>query len=80
MVIKKWTGCKKAYKLRRKSEGDETMATMTKNTSSNIFEFTIAKDSFNSIIKKLEEPGLTKEYLNECKRIAELYKKPSKDK
>ncbi|WP_197684844.1 hypothetical protein [Clostridium botulinum] len=41
--------------------------------SNNIFEFTIAKGNFNSIIKKLEEPSLTKEYLNECKRIANLY-------
>ncbi|WP_202630081.1 hypothetical protein [Clostridium botulinum] len=53
---------------------------MTKyNKSNNIFEFTIAKDDFNSIVKKLEEPGLTKEYLNECKRIANLYKKPCKN-
>ncbi|APQ78659.1 TPA: hypothetical protein LA742_002864 [Clostridium botulinum] len=52
---------------------------MTKyNKSNNIFEFTIAKDDFNSIVKKLEEPGLTKEYLNECQRVANLYKKISK--
>ncbi|MCC5438768.1 hypothetical protein [Clostridium botulinum] len=43
--------------------------------SNNIFEFTVSKGDFNSIVKKLEEPGLTKEYLNECQRVANLYKK-----
>ncbi|MBN3351938.1 hypothetical protein EXM90_11875 [Clostridium botulinum] len=48
------------------------------NRSNNIFEFTVSKDDFNSIVKKLEKPGLTKEYLDKCKRVANLYKKPSK--
>ncbi|EPY2277951.1 hypothetical protein ACXAT3_002703 [Clostridium sporogenes] len=52
---------------------------MTKvQRSNNIFEFTVSKGDFNNVIKKLEEPSLTKEYLNECKRVSNLYKKVSK--
>ncbi|ACA47061.1 hypothetical protein HYH96_18450 [Clostridium botulinum] len=47
--------------------------------SNNIFEFTVSKGDFNSIVKKLETPSLTKEDLDACKRIANLYKKPCKN-
>ncbi len=58
------------------NKGDKIVTKI--NRSNNIFEFTVSKDDFNSIVKKLEKPGLTKEYLDECKRVANLYKKPSK--
>ena len=52
---------------------------MTKiSKSNNIFEVTVPKDDFINMIKRLEKPGLTKEYLDKCKRVANLYRKPSK--
>ncbi|WP_460284832.1 hypothetical protein [Clostridium botulinum] len=46
--------------------------------SNNIFHFTVPKGDFNSMINKLEESGLTKEDLEKCQRVANLYKKVSK--
>lgn len=52
------------------------MATMTKNcNTSNIFEFSLSKDA---IKKVLEMKGITKDYLEQCKKTSQMYKKPTK--
>ena len=43
--------------------------------SNNVFEITVNPEELDSKLSELEEPGLTKEYLEECKKIAKLYKK-----
>ncbi|EQC1535386.1 hypothetical protein ACY1J9_001217 [Clostridium botulinum] len=52
---------------------------MTKiNRSNNIFDFTVSRDDFINMIKRLENSRLAKEDLDECQRVSNLYKKPSK--
>lgn len=41
----------------------------------NVFEIIVDPENFNDKLKELQKPGLTEEYLKECKQIANLYKK-----
>lgn len=66
---------KKAF-LKLIKNGGIHMATITKDYStSNIFEFSLTKDA---IKKVLEMKGISKDYLEQCKKTSQMYKKPSK--
>jgi|GEM_PF-3712742 len=52
---------------------------LCRGSGNNIFEFIVPKGDFNNVVEKLETPRLTKEDLDACKRIANLYKKPCKN-
>lgn len=80
MNIQMWTSKKnnKSIKFNKNKihiRGYISMTTMT--NSSNIFEFRLPKKGIKNLLSKLEKPGLTKKYLDECKKTADLYKKPS---
>lgn len=41
-----------------------------------IYDFAVSKEQMKKI---LESPGISEEYLEECRKAAELFKKPSKE-
>lgn len=43
-----------------------------------IYEFEVPKGKLKEALERLNKPGLTKEYLDECNEIADKYKKPLK--
>lgn len=64
---------------KKQTMGDDNMATgIMKNFNSNIFEFEVPKGKLKEVLERFNKPGLTKEYLDECNKIADKYKKPSK--
>lgn len=70
---------KRANKVICVQKGGVNMATATmRNSNSNIFELKVSNNKLADLLEKLEKPGLTKEYLEECKRTASLFKKSSK--
>ncbi len=57
------------------------MATYTlerERSNSNIFEIKVSMDKYEETVRRLEKPSLTKEYLDECKRVSKLFQKPTK--
>lgn len=46
-------------------------------TKVNSYEITVDPDKFSETIKELEKPGITKDFLEECKRTAMMFKKTS---
>lgn len=69
----------KVNKEKQEKVGDDNMSIgIMKNFNSNIFEFEVSKGKLKEVLERFNKPGLTKEYLDECNKIAEKYRKPSK--
>lgn len=49
-----------------------------KYSSSNVFEIIVPKGKLQETLDRINKPTMTKEDIEECKRVAEMYKKPEK--
>jgi hypothetical protein len=63
-------------KMIYKKDKDKKMATICKK--SNVFDFVVNKGELSSLLQNLDKPSVTKEYLEECRKVANRFRKPSK--
>lgn len=61
------------------SKGENTMAAMVKQKQG-IYEFNVKNECFKNVVDRINEQRLSKDFVDECFRVASKYKKPEKIK
>lgn len=67
-------GFKKEYEITRHTEEEKNMAAITFDKPST-YEITTASEKIQDVIKALEKKSLSEDFLKECLKVSEKYRK-----